>query len=70
MPDSGGHTDLLGAWSPLAILSRLVPDHRGSARRGVIIFVAGHETTAAAMTFVWYLLSKHPWAEAKLQSGA
>jgi cytochrome P450 len=32
----------------------------------VIIFIAGHETTAAAMTFVWYLLSKHPWAEARL----
>lgn len=32
----------------------------------VIIFIAGHETTAAAMTFVWYLLSKHPWAEAEL----
>jgi len=32
----------------------------------VIIFIAGHETTAVAMTFVWYLLSKHPWVEAKL----
>ncbi len=32
----------------------------------VIIFIAGHETTATAMTFLWYLLSKHPWAEAKL----
>jgi cytochrome P450 len=32
----------------------------------VIIFIAGHETTAVALTFVWYLLAKHPWAEAKL----
>jgi cytochrome P450 len=32
----------------------------------VIIFIAGHETTAVAMTFVWYLLSKHPSVEAKL----
>ncbi len=32
----------------------------------VIIFIAGHETTAVAMTFVWYLLSKHPWVEAQL----
>jgi cytochrome P450 len=32
----------------------------------VIIFIAGHETTAVAMTFVWYLLSKHPLVEAKL----
>jgi cytochrome P450 len=32
----------------------------------VIIFIAGHETTAVAMTFVWYLLSRHPWIEEKL----
>jgi cytochrome P450 len=32
----------------------------------VIIFIAGHETTAVAMTYIWYLLSKHPWVEAKL----
>ncbi len=32
----------------------------------VIIFLAGHETTAVAMTFVWYLLSQHPHVEAKL----
>jgi cytochrome P450 len=32
----------------------------------VIIFIAGHETTAVAMTFVWYLLSQHPGVEAKL----
>jgi len=32
----------------------------------VIIFIAGHETTAGAMTFVWYLLSKHPGVEEKL----
>ena len=32
----------------------------------VIIFIAGHETTAGAMTFVWYLLSKHPEVEARL----
>jgi len=34
----------------------------------VIIFVAGHETTAIAMTFVWYLLSKHPREEARLHA--
>lgn len=34
----------------------------------VIIFLAGHETTAVAMTFVWYLLSQHPRAEAKLHA--
>lgn len=34
----------------------------------VIIFLAGHETTALAMTYVWYLLSQHPGAEAKLHA--
>jgi cytochrome P450 len=32
----------------------------------VIIFIAGHATTSIAVTFVWYLLSKHPWAAEKL----
>ena len=32
----------------------------------VIIFLAGHETTAVTMTFVWYLLSQHPRVEEKL----
>lgn len=30
------------------------------------IFLAGHETTANALTWTWYLLSQHPEAEAKL----
>lgn len=34
----------------------------------VIIFLAGHETTAVALTFVWYLLSQHPQVEAKLHA--
>jgi cytochrome P450 len=32
------------------------------------IFVAGHETTAAAMTFVWYALSQQPEWEQKLHA--
>ena len=32
----------------------------------VIIFLAGHETTALALTYTWYLLSQHPEVEAKL----
>jgi cytochrome P450 len=32
------------------------------------IFVAGHETTASAMTFVWYVLSQHPAWEARLRT--
>ena len=30
------------------------------------LFVAGHETTANALTWTWYLLSQHPNVEAKL----
>ena len=33
----------------------------------VTIFMAGHETTAQALSWTWYLLSQHPAAEAKLR---
>ncbi|MEP6690128.1 MAG: cytochrome P450 [Gemmatimonadaceae bacterium] len=32
------------------------------------IFLAGHETTANALTWTWYLLSRHPEAEARLHA--
>jgi cytochrome P450 len=32
----------------------------------ITIFMAGHETTAVTMTWVWYLLSQHPTEEAQL----
>lgn len=34
----------------------------------VTIFMAGHETTALALTWTWYLLSQHPQAEARLHA--
>ena len=34
----------------------------------ITIFMAGHETTAVTMTWVWYLLSQHPSVEAKLHA--
>ncbi|CAN5588778.1 cytochrome P450 [soil metagenome] len=32
------------------------------------IFLAGHETTAIALTWTWYLLSRHPQVEARLHA--
>jgi cytochrome P450 len=34
----------------------------------VIIFVAGHETSALAAAYIWYLLSLHPEQEARLHA--
>jgi cytochrome P450 len=34
----------------------------------VTIFMAGHETTSQALSWTWYLLSKHPSIEAKLHA--
>jgi len=34
----------------------------------VTIFMAGHETTALALTWTWYVLSQHPAAEAKFHA--
>ncbi len=34
------------------------------------LIVAGHETTAAALTWTWYLVSQHPEAQAELQAEA
>jgi cytochrome P450 len=34
----------------------------------ITIFMAGHETTAMAMTWIWYLLSQHAAVEAKLHA--
>lgn len=34
----------------------------------ITIFLAGHETTAMAMTWTWFLLSQHPHVESKLHA--
>jgi cytochrome P450 len=34
----------------------------------ITIFLAGHETTAMALTWTWFLLSQHPTEEARLHS--
>ncbi|MFP2905329.1 cytochrome P450 [Pyxidicoccus sp. 3LFB2] len=35
---------------------------------GVTLFVAGHETTARTLGFLWYALSQHPEVEARLHA--
>ncbi len=34
------------------------------------LIVAGHETTAAALTWTWYLISEHPETQAQLEQEA
>jgi cytochrome P450 len=64
--------------SPNDLLSRLLAERDGEASGRLSIqevrdevittFIAGHETTAQALTWVWYLLSQHPAEEAKLHA--
>jgi cytochrome P450 len=65
----GGHKDLL------ARLIAARDDETGSGMTAkdvrdhvITIFMAGHETTAMAMTWTWYLLSQHPREEATLHA--
>jgi len=62
--------------APRDLLDRLIAARDGEANTQlsndevrdeiVIIFLAGHETTALALTYTWYLLSQHPEVEAKM----
>src|SRR4029077_14541569 len=33
---------------------------------GMTLFLAGHETTAVALSWTWYLLAQHPAVDARL----
>lgn len=67
-----------GSDAPQDLLSRLVAARDGESGavmsprevrdQVVTIFVAGHETTAVAMTWTWYLLSQHPDQLAQLHA--
>lgn len=67
-----------GAEQPKDLLARLIAARDEETGGGmtaqevrnqvVTIFMAGHETTAVALTWTWYLLSQHPAVEAKLQA--
>jgi cytochrome P450 len=64
--------------APKDLLARLIAardEHTGVGMSAqevrdhiVTMFMAGHETTAMAMTWAWYLLSQHPAQEAKLHA--
>jgi cytochrome P450 len=63
---------------PNDLLARLIAARDGQTGGGmteqevrdqvITIFMAGHETTAMAMTWTWYLLSQHPAEEARLHA--
>ena len=65
-----------GGAQPRDLLARLVAASDAETGGGmtakevrdevVTIFMAGHETTAQALTWTWYLLSLHPAVEARL----
>ena len=42
--------------------------HEGIRNEAATIFMAGHETTAATLTWAWYLLAHSPWAENRLHA--
>ncbi len=44
--------------------ARITPE--GMRNEAITIFMAGHETTAATLTWAWYLLSQAPWVERRL----
>ncbi|HKG95355.1 MAG TPA: cytochrome P450 [Gemmatimonadaceae bacterium] len=49
------------------------PDGAGMSDRqlrdeALTLFIAGHETTAVALAWTWYLLARHPDAEARLHA--
>ena len=70
--------DRLGGAQPNDLLARLIAardEETGGAMTAqevrdqvVTIFMAGHETTALALTWTWYLLAQHPAIEAKLHA--
>ena len=64
--------------APNDLLSRLIAARDETTGAGlsarevrdevITIFMAGHETTATAMAWVWYLLARHPHERARLQA--
>ena len=56
----------------MSLLRRVGPDGRRmraelARDEAMTMFLAGHDTTAAALTWTWYLLASHPAAAARLR---
>ncbi|HEY3731697.1 MAG TPA: cytochrome P450 [Steroidobacteraceae bacterium] len=69
--ESGASSAGEGDWLGMMMAARDRGDGSAMSHRELIdevmsIIVAGHETTAAVLNSVWYLLSQHPQVEAKL----
>jgi cytochrome P450 len=61
-----------GQWDVISLLRRVGPDGRRmrselARDEAMTLFLAGHDTTAAALTWTWYLLATHPAAAARLR---
>lgn len=69
---------MLAADRPADLLTRMINneeetaatdiDDRGLRDQCVNMFIAGYETTARTLSFVWYLLDKHPAVAAELHA--
>ncbi|MGH8231770.1 MAG: cytochrome P450 [Steroidobacteraceae bacterium] len=71
--ESGASAAGDGDWLGMMMAARDRGDGSAMSHRELIdevmsIIVAGHETTAAVLNSVWYLLSQHPQVEAKLHA--
>jgi len=67
--DPGGHEDILA--SLVAARDRDTGEpmpERQLIDEVMTMIIAGHETSATAMNFTWYLLSRHPEAERRLHA--
>jgi cytochrome P450 len=64
----GGGDDLLGMFLEARDEDGAGLDDRELRDEVMTLFLAGHETTALALTYAFLLLSKHPDAEARLRA--
>jgi cytochrome P450 len=66
--DAGSNIDWLAMMMAARDRDGKPMSHRELIDEVMSLIVAGHETTAAVLNSVWYLLSQHPAAEAKLHT--